>query len=168
MKKWISIVGIMLLVVFAAGCTSSTKNYNSNGVSFDYPAELNSNFNYKSDVIGNYSSEEVTAVLGGDNGFIFVTNFNMSDDNPNDKLTPLLWNFEAYTYDVTRDGNFTSNKTRTVAGYKAIEFTKTVDEYTFSRTFIAKNKTLFYNINIFITNKENATVDLVLDSFKFT
>lgn len=163
MKKWITILSIVLIVVFATGCTSSEpKTYNNNGISFQYPGDWGTD--YKDDFqksLGN--SSEILVHLGKDDTGIAV--FKMSLGSLKIKSSDLASALKSNL--GSRGLEFVSEKTRTVADVKGYEI---VAKYTksghyLSLTFLEKNNTI-YLIGIGTQDNNQQTIDMILNSFK--
>ncbi|MGF7119471.1 PsbP-related protein [Methanobacterium oryzae] len=166
MKKWISIIAIMLVVVCAAGCIdSSPKTYTGNGLSFQYPADWSS---YESDLQKSMgSSGDVLVSLGkGDEG-VFVAKMNLGTAQVSASEFADAFKSSASSGRLT----FVSEKTVTVdgsTGYeKVFKYTENSTQLYASCTFVKNNGTI-YMILIGTPNNDQETVDMILNSFKFT
>lgn len=164
MKKWITILAVILVAVFAAGCTSSSgpKTYNSNGISFQYPGDWSTD--YKSDIqesLGN--SANVSVSLGKDDAGMAVANAEMGSVN-----VPLDTLASAFKSGL-QSGGFTisSEKTRTVDGSTAKEFVIKDNQSGLygSFTLFKKNNDIYF-IMIATPDNNQQTVDMILNSFK--
>jgi hypothetical protein len=162
MKKIIPIIAMLLVVVFASGCTTQPQTYNSNGVSFQYPGDWNTN--YKSDIQQSFgSSANVLVSLGkGDSGMA-VAKVNASGINISTEEL-----ISAFKSSLQSSGFQTvSEKTRTVDGVSANEVVLKDNSTGLYGSFtIFKKNNDIYLIMIATPDNNQQTVDMVLNSFK--
>ena len=167
MKKWISIIAIMLVVVFAAGCTdSSPKTYTGNGISFQYPADWSTD--YKSDFQDSLgSSGTVLVSLGKDNAGIAVAKMDLGTAQVSASKFASAFKSSASSGGLT----FVSEKTVTVAGNtgyeKVFKYTENSSSMYASCIFFENSNDL-YLLMIGTSDNDQKTVDMILNSFKFT
>ncbi|WP_414469170.1 PsbP-related protein [Methanobacterium sp. ACI-7] len=165
MKKWITIIIIFLMVVFAAGCVSEpkTKTYNANGVSFKYPEDWNIDYNEIKQL--NSSSLLVNLKSRDNNSGVTVTK-----EKLNTTINEYANNFYQ-TYSENYDILIISNKTRLINGINALEinrrFSNTQESFYYS-TKLIKRDNYIYSIEIQCSEYDKRPVDIILNSFKFT
>lgn len=166
MKKWIPVLAILLVVVFAAGCTSESKTYSGNGVTFQYPAEWSND--YKSDFQSSFGNTgNVLVSLGKDDAGIVVVNFDLGTA----KVSASEF-ASAFKSSVTSGSfQFVSEKTVQIAGVTGYEqtykYTENSTQMYLSVTFFEKNNTM-YLLMIGTPDNSQETNDMILNSFKFT
>lgn len=162
MKKWISIISILLVVVFAAGCTTQPQTYNGNGISFQYPGDWSTD--YKSDIQQSFgSSANVLASLGKDNSGIAVAKVNATgiSVSTNQLVSTVKSSLQSGGFQVV------SEKTRTVDGANANEIVLKDNSTGLYGSFtIFKKNNDIYLIMIATPDNNQQTVDMILNSFK--
>lgn len=169
MKKWIIIIAVILGVVDASGCiTSSTnttsntsyKTYNGNGISFQYPEEWNTDYNSS---LGNLSSEgDVLVTLGENNSGMAVAKANTGSNNISASL--LASEFKSI---IQSKYQYISNSTLNVDSANATELIikdNSTGDYG-SLTFLNTNNAT-YIIMISTPKNNQQTINMILNSFK--
>lgn len=163
MKKWITIIGLILVVVFASGCTaqSSAKTYNGNNISFQYPENWNTDYNSSS--IQNLGNEgDVIVTLGKDNSGMAVAKADIVSSNIS--ASTLATEFKTI---IQSKYQYISNKTVTVDGINATQLVikdSSNGDYG-SLTFLKKNNS-FYIIMISTPDNNQQTINMIINSFK--
>lgn len=166
MKKYISILVVLLVVIVVSGCTSSpqtsnqTKTYNANGISFQYPADWNDN---AKTTPTNALNESTLADLGNNENRVVV---NKLDIPPSINVT-LEWLAQSHSsYYIERNMTI-SNKTITIDGVNAIQIDATSKngKNHGSSIILKKNNTIYY-ITIGTPENNQQARDMILNSFK--
>lgn len=160
MKKWISILSVILIVIFASGCTIQPQTYNNNGISFQYPGDWNKD--YKNDVQQNLgNSATVLVSLGKNNAGVVVAKMDTTGVNVNDLTSAFKSNME------TSGFRFISQNAKTVDGTNIQELILKDNSSGLygSYVFLQKNNDI-YLIIVETPNNDHATVNMVLNSFK--
>lgn len=160
MKKWISILSVILIVIFASGCTIQPQTYNNNGISFQYPGDWNKD--YKNDVQQNLgNSATVLVSLGKNNAGVVVAKMNTNGVNVNDLTSAFKSNME------TSGFQFISQNTKAVDGVNIQELVLKDNSSRLygSYVFLEKNNDI-YLIIVETPNNDQTTVNMVLNSFK--
>lgn len=156
----------MLVVVCAAGCIdSSPKTYTGDGISFQYPADWGSIESDFQKSIG--SSGDVLVSLGEDDEGIVVAKMDLGTAQVSASQFASAFKSSASSGGL----DFVSEKTVTVAGgtgyEKVFKYTQNSSQMYASCIFLENNNSL-YMIMIGTPNNDQETVDLILNSFKFT
>ena len=163
MKKWISIIGVILVVVFASGCTaqSSAKTYSGNNISFQYPGNWSTDYNSS---LQNFGSEgDVLVKLGKNDSGMGVAKADIGSSN----ISAATMASEFKTI-IQSKYQYVSNKTVTVDGINATQLVikdNSNGDYA-SISFLIKNSSL-YIIMISTPDNNQQTIDMILNSFKF-
>ena len=166
-------LGILILVVFASGCTSSSNTYNANGISFNYPSNWTE-----------LSPDKVTFASGGNSTVIAAVADPNTIQNKNYQTLVLVQSINStvsLSDAVTAfknliqssGGQIVSEKSITVDGISSTELV-----YTISVTGVAKKERLvivpknnkIYTITGSATstdfNGQQSNFDLIINSFK--
>lgn len=160
MKKWISVLAVILIVIFTSGCTAQPLNYSSNGISFQYPGDWNKD--YKNDVQQNLgNSATVIVSLGKNDAGVVVAKMNITGVNVSDLMSAFKSNME------TSGFQFISQNSKTVDGVNIQELVLKDNSSGLygSYVFLQKNNDI-YLIIVETPNNDHSTVDMVLNSFK--
>jgi hypothetical protein len=163
MEKWISIIALILVVVFASGCTaqSSAKTYSSNNISFQYPGNWSTDYNSSLQNLGNEG--DVLVTLGKDNSGMAVAKADTGSSNIS--ASTLASGFKTI---IQSKYQYISNKTVTVDGINATQLVikdSSNGDYG-SLTFLNKNNSI-YIIMISTPDNNLQTINMILNSFKF-
>ena len=163
MKKWISIIGVILVVVFVSGCTaqSSAKTYSGNNISFQYPGNWSTDYNSS---LQNFGSEgDVLVKLGKNDSGMGVAKANIGSSNLS--AATMASEFETL---IQSKYQIISNKTVIVDGINATQIVmkdNSNGDYG-SLTFLNKNNSI-YIIMISTPDNNQQTINMILNSFKF-
>jgi hypothetical protein len=160
MKKWLSIIVILLIVAFASGCTTQPQTYSGNGVTFQYPGDWSKD--YKNDIQQSFgNSATVLVSLGKDNAGVVVAKMNITGVSINSLSSAFKSSMQSSGYQTV------SEKTKTVDGVTAQELVikDTSSGLYGSCVFLEKNGVIYF-IMVGTQNNDQATVDMVLNSFK--
>jgi len=170
MKKWIMIIAVILAVVFASGCITSSssnstsntsyKTYNGNNLTFQYPEEWNTDYN--SSLASSGSEGDVLVTLGENSSGIAVAKANTGSNNISAAL--LASEFKSI---ITSKYQYVSNSTLTVDNANATELIikdNSTGDYG-SITFLNTNNAT-YIVMISTPDNNQQTINTILNSFK--
>jgi len=163
MKKWISIITILVVIVLISGCASkqslpNTKNYSANGLSFNYPgnwSEMDTTF-YQS-VLGD-KGQLLVVVGDGSNSAFGVAKLK---DEKNQTLKDLV-----ITYKLSLKSNgteYVSEKPVTIGAVKGYEITVKASGNYFSSILFIKNNSS-YLVVFESQNNDQQTFDQIVKS----
>jgi len=166
------VLGILILVVFASGCTSSN-TYNANGISFDYPSNWTE-----------LSKDQVTSASGGNVTVIAAVADPNSIQNNNYQTLVIVQSIntalslnEAVTafksLIQSTGGQVVSEKSITVDGVSSKELIYTITVSGVAKkerlVIVPKNNKVYSIIGSASTadfNGQQANFDLIINSFK--
>ena len=166
------VLGILILVVFASGCTSSN-TYNANGISFDYPSNWTE-----------LSKDQVTSASGGNVTAIAAVADPNSIQNKNYQTLVIIQSIntalslnEAVTafksLIQSTGGQVVSEKSITVDGVSSKELIYTITVSGVAKkerlVIVPKNNKVYAIIGSASTadfNGQQANFDLIINSFK--
>ncbi len=160
MKKYISIIAILLIVAFASGCTSQPQTYSSNGITFQYPGDWSKD--YKSDLQGSFgNSATVLVSLGKDNAGVVVAKMNITGVSVNDLTSAFKSSMQSSGYQIV------SENSRNIDGINTQEIVlkETSSGIYGSCLFFQKNGAIYF-IMVGTQSNDTETVDMILNSFK--
>jgi len=163
MKKWISIITILVVIVLISGCASkqslpNTKNYSANGLSFTYPgnwSEMDTTF-YQS-ILGD-KGQLLVLVGDGSNSAFGIAKLNTEK---NQTLKDLV-----ITYKLSLKSNgteFISEEPITIDAVKGHEITVKASGNYFSSILFIKNNSS-YLVGFESQNNDQQTFNQIIKS----
>jgi hypothetical protein len=163
----LGLIGILVLVVAASGCTSqstSNKTYSANGVSFTYPgawSELNS-----TDLQKSLSASTVLGLVGNNTNEFYVAKVNVGS---NQVVSSISQWASGYNSTIKSNGwTFVSGKSLTVDGVPAYQITaQTNSSYYGTDVFFVKNSAPYLAVYVSPSNDQQ-TLENILNSLKIT
>ena len=148
-KLYLGIFGVLLIVVMASGCTSTSKQYNNTKYSFNYPDTWNITFDNSNETDGGIDFDGTGLLMGQ------VESIELNNETPES----IMNGFKEWTWSNPKQLN----------GYKYYEGIKTSE----SNSDLVYNKGLFIKNNtayLITVNGDNNTVtdgfNTIRDSFK--
>lgn len=160
MKRWASLIAILLIVSFASGCITQPKTYNDNGITFQYPEDWNTDYkNNVQKMLG--SSTTVLDSLGKNGAGVVVAKMNITGVDLNELTSIFKSSMQLNGY------QFISEKNRTVDGSNVQEtvLKENSSQMYGSCIFLQKNNET-YLIIVGTPDNDKSTVDMILNSFK--
>ncbi len=170
MKKYLFLIGMLVLVVIASGCTtqntqnSTTKTYSGNGVTFNYPANWTVQ---NSSTIQSQLGSVGTALgaVGDENNTFIVAKLNVGSNQALNSPSQAAANAKST---LTSQGyTFVSEKQLTIDGVNAdqVTFQKSGAYYTYD--YIVKNNNGYWTTYA-STSSDQTNLDMILNSLKIT